>query len=103
MNVKKLTIMILDEANKGTRGVFDASGACVQGDESVRSVALEVLGGAKATSPAPAAAHRPGAPPAAPMPTAAPTPAAAPTPPEAPQGDGPLMPEPLSSTDVSSK
>lgn len=51
MSVKKLTVMILDDKNKACRGVFDGSGACIQGDESVRELAAAVL----ASSPAPEA------------------------------------------------
>lgn len=81
MKVKKLTVMVIDEANKGHRGVFDESGACVQGDESVRSVALELLAGNDAA-------------PSADTSDASDATAAA---------DKPLMPEPLSSTDVPAK
>lgn len=53
MSVKKLTVMVLNTNNRSQRAVFDGDGNCVQGDDSLRSLAISLLDRPAETTPAP--------------------------------------------------
>ena len=43
MNIKKITIMVLDEHNKGHRAVFDGDGNHVSGPEDLAQLVADVV------------------------------------------------------------